>query len=61
MSVCSTVRHFRLGPIVKENLALVSIQLPPTARMDGVLGVNFLREFRTTFHFVEGLIEFAES
>ncbi len=42
---------------VKENLSVIAHDLPPTASVDGVLGLDFLRENVLTIDFVQGFIE----
>ncbi len=55
-----TIDHFKLGGIVNREVEFVTIQLPPGTAIDGVIGVNFLRDYRTTFDFIDGWIELAE-
>lgn len=40
-----------------ENLEVLCHDLPPEARVDGLLGLNFLRHFNVAIRFREGLIE----
>jgi hypothetical protein len=42
------VSRFGIGPIVKQDFEIVRIVLPAGVQIDGVLGVNFLRDYRTT-------------
>ena len=55
-----SIRRLSVGPIVKHDLEFVRLDLPADIKIDGLLGVNFLRDFRVTFDFVDGWIEFAE-
>ena len=41
----------------KSNLVVIAHDLPPTASVDGVLGLDFLRENVLTIDFVQGEIE----
>jgi len=41
----------------KENFTVIAHDLPPTASVDGVLGLDFLRENVLTIDFVQGEIE----
>ena len=41
----------------KENFTVIAHDLPPTASVDGVLGLDFLRENVLTIDFVQGFIE----
>ena len=41
----------------KKNLTIIAHDLPPTASVDGVLGLDFLRENVLTVDFVKGEIE----
>jgi predicted aspartyl protease len=41
----------------KNNLVVIAHDLPPTASVDGVLGLDFLRENVLTIDFVKGEIE----
>ena len=41
----------------KENFLVIAHDLPPTASVDGVLGLDFLRENVLTVDFVKGEIE----
>jgi len=40
-----------------EKLEVLCHDLPPEARVDGLLGLNFLRRFNVSIRFKEGLIE----
>ena len=40
-----------------ENLAILAHTLPPTAMVDGLLGLDFLRGARMTIDFTDGTIE----
>ena len=42
---------------MKENFAVIAHDLPPTASVDGVLGLDFLRGNVLTVNFVKGEIE----
>ena len=44
-----------LGKAVK-NLEILCHTLPPTSRVDGLLGLNFLRRFNVRLNFKEGYI-----
>lgn len=54
------IHRLRVELILRENFEFVRMQLPPNLEIDGVLGVNFLRDFRVTFDFIDGWIELAE-
>ncbi len=41
----------------KNNLVVIAHDLPPTASVDGVLGLDFLRENVLTIDFIQGQIE----
>lgn len=56
-----TVSTFKLqslevGPFRIDGLEVTLLELPPELRIDGVLGVNFLERFRSTFDFANHLI-----
>ena len=40
-----------------EGLAVLAHTLPPTAMVDGLLGLDFLRDARLTIDFTDGTIE----
>ena len=42
---------------IKENFSIIAHDLPPTASVDGVLGLDFLRENVLTIDFKQGFIE----
>ena len=44
--------------IERRDIELIAMTLPRQARIDGVLGVNFLRPYRVTFDFIEEWLEF---
>ena len=53
----SKVKRFHaLGKSI-ENLQVLCHDLPPEARVDGLLGLNFLRRFNVSLRFKEGFIE----
>ncbi len=57
-----SVPKIRIGKLtalgkVKENLSVIAHDLPPTASVDGILGLDFLRENVLTIDFVQGFIE----
>lgn len=41
----------QVGAVRSSDLEAVVFDLPPTLRADGLLGLNFLRQFRVTFEF----------
>jgi hypothetical protein len=41
----------------KSNFLVIAHDLPPTASIDGVLGLDFLREHIVTIDFKQGFIE----
>jgi clan AA aspartic protease (TIGR02281 family) len=45
------LNHVQVGSSVATNLVASVYDLPPLFRADGLLGLNFLRRFRTTLEF----------
>ena len=41
----------QVGPVKVSDLEVIMLRLPPQLRLDGLLGINFLERFRTTFDF----------
>ena len=55
-SVSRVKRLHALGKSV-DNLEVLCQDLPPEARVDGLMGLNFLRNFDVAIRFKEGIIE----
>ena len=55
-SVARVKRLHALGKSV-DNLEVLCHDLPPEARVDGLLGLNFLRNFNVSLRFKEGVVE----
>ncbi|MCK4225185.1 MAG: retroviral-like aspartic protease family protein [candidate division Zixibacteria bacterium] len=43
-----------------DNLQVACHDLPPKSRVDGLLGLNFLKNFDVDLHFKTGVLEFKE-
>ena len=57
MAPIITVKQFRsLGESIRD-IDIVCHDLPEEARVDGLVGMNFLRNFDITIHFSSGFIE----
>jgi aspartyl protease family protein len=51
------VKRLRALGVEMENIEIVCHDLPPEARVDGLLGLNFLRNFDIHIQFKQGIIE----
>lgn len=45
------LESFQIGATVMANMDVGILSLPPQVRADGILGLDFLRQFRVTFEF----------
>jgi len=54
--LAKVIRLRALGQSV-DNIDVLCHDLPPEARVDGLLGLNFLRQFNIAIKFKDGLIE----
>lgn len=50
------LQSLKVGVFRMRDLQVMFLELPPELRIDGVLGVNFLERFRSTFDFPNRLI-----
>jgi len=50
------LNSLRVGSQLATGIEVLVLSLPPDLRVDGLLGVNFLRQFRPTFEFDQGTI-----
>jgi len=50
------LNSLRVGSQRTTDIEVLVLSLPPDLRVDGLLGVNFLGQFRPTFEFVQGTL-----
>jgi predicted aspartyl protease len=52
-----TVRKIEALGVIKEHFRIVCHTLPPSAKVDGLLGLDFFRDTRLIIDFISGKIE----
>lgn len=55
-----TLERIKIFDVEVENVKVAVHDLPPKSRVDGLLGLSFLKHFNIDLHFKEGLLEFKD-
>jgi clan AA aspartic protease (TIGR02281 family) len=56
-----TLKSMRIDDIEIDNVKVVVHDLPPKSRIDGLLGLSFLKHFNTDIHFKRKTLEIKDS
>jgi len=55
-----TLERMRVFDVEVKNIKVVVHDLPPKSRVDGLLGLSFLKHFDINLHFKKGSLEFED-
>jgi clan AA aspartic protease (TIGR02281 family) len=55
-----TLERMKVFDVEVENIKAVVHDLPPKSRVDGLLGLSFLKHFDINLHFKKGFLEFKD-
>jgi hypothetical protein len=56
-----TLERMKVFDVEVKNIKVVVHDLPPKSRVDGLLGLSFLKRLDMNLHFTKGVVEFNDA